>query len=95
MFQVVQLSPLSAVTGECYFGRGFLKTLSISGYSSVSQASSFHWLGPAGAPVIRSPHNARHLCYFILFISRHIKNTAAGEQKSDQFVSFICAPGLI
>lgn len=51
MFQVVQLSPLSGMNGECYFGSGFLKTI-LCGYSSVSQASSFHWLGPGGPLVM-------------------------------------------
>ncbi|TNN71710.1 hypothetical protein EYF80_018061 [Liparis tanakae] len=52
---VVQLSPLSAMNGECYFGYGFLKMPSPLVYSNVSQGSSFHWLGLGGLLVTQGP----------------------------------------
>lgn len=66
--------PYNLVLTNCEysFGCGFLKNALLSGYSNVSQASSFHWLGPGGLLVIQGPGLQSHAGYVVLFISRHI-----------------------
>lgn len=68
-----------------------------SGYSSVSQASSFHWLGPGGALVLPSPIlQGIHVISSYLFqdtfhmLLQKKKNYVL--HMLDLFVPFICTP---
>lgn len=73
----------------------------LSGYSSVSQASSFHWLGPGGPLVIQgSVLQSIHVISSYLFQDafnvelQEEKNNLSTLNKLDLFVTLACTPGF-
>lgn len=64
----------------------------LSGYSSVSQASSFHWLGPGGPLVIRGPVlQSIHVKFRLIYFQMHLICSCEWKKKNSlHLISWIC-----